>query len=191
MRETMNTINASINQLETEGTDSDTTAKIRKNHFSKFTFSFMLLTCIIFNNASANELYLFSDKSNAVVGTLTSLNSKPVLIEGYIENNILDALEIITSNSSLFIDANSDGTGGLSTDANSDGTGGTSTDANSDGTGGTSTDANSDGTGKKLITVLLACDSNSVSSALVESTTGTETLIIDQVYLNNEIYICK
>lgn len=198
----MKKLNITANRLESEGTDSGaTSSKLRYKYISKNTMAFTLLLLAFIQNVSANQLHLFSDTSGAVVGTITAESSNPVLIEGFIENNILEAIEIISTDSdglSLVIstgsgnssqtDANSDGTGS-STDANSDGTG-SSTDANSDGTG-SSTDANSDGTGRKLFSVLLSCDINSVSTAIIESTEGTETMLIESVYLNKQIYTCN
>ncbi len=186
----MTNFNTNTNNLESEGTDSDVSATdFRKKHLSRNTLVFTLLMLTFLQSANANQLHLFSDKSGAVVGTLTSNSANPIMIEGFIENNILEAIEVIPTTLNYL--NNGAGSGGLATDANSDGTGGSVPDANSDGTGGTSPDANSDGTGQKLLSVLIACDTESYSTALIETSAGTETLVIQTVYLNKEQYLCN
>ncbi len=175
--------NETINKLESEGTDSDvTSAEFRKKFNLKNTLAVLILLAICTQNVSANQLHLFSDHSGSVVGTITSNTDSPILLEGFIENNILEAIEVTTTKPSV-----------MNTEANSDGTGGSNTEANSDGTGGTQTEANSDGTGKNLISIVLSCgtDSRSSSMALIESEQDSEVLHIDTVYLDNQIYICN
>lgn len=188
------------NTLESEGTDT----KVSHNNTNlKYVLMTVLFT-LLFSSAHADELHLFT-QGKLVIGTVYSDSGESYLIEGFIENNMLEAVEIKQTKYS--IKANSDGTGGT-LDANSDGTGGTSTNANSDGTGGTQantsvgTEANSDGTGdpdsaegiveNKTLTVIIACESTETSEGLVESSNDENySVIFENIYLDGSLYSCN
>jgi hypothetical protein len=195
------------NNLESEGTDTGVSPnKYRNTNFFKKLQIMALFICFCSQTVNASQIHLFSDENGLIVGTLVSDIAAPLVFEGFIENKVLEAIEVQTSifndNGHANLDelgsieenkANSDGTGvsansdGTGFNANSDGTG--ETNANSDGTG--DTEANSDGTGKKLISIILDCETETTYSAMIESTSKIEVVMLDAVYLNNKIYGCK
>jgi hypothetical protein len=193
-----------LNHLESEGTDTESQGNAMRNKFIKTKTLLSLFIVSLFFNANAVELHLFSQSDNGIVGIVTSGSDEPFAIEGFIDNNFLEAVQIqkssIVSTDDPIKDdsinrdwmANSDGTG-RNGPANSDGTGGAGP-ANSDGTGTPEPEeemANSDGTGK-VLSVLMACDNELEQHVgLVESSQSNTTVVIDHVYLDGELYTCS
>lgn len=203
-------MNYQNNRLESEGTDTESSKNSLRTQHSNRTVLLGLMLLAWCTVSSAYEIHLFSNQDNGVVGIVTSDTQQPFFIEGVIENNILEAIEVSRTgqtedsaeggkNSVLDMNvyANSDGTG-KNGPANSDGTGntgpansdGTGDSANSDGTGSPENIlANSDGTGK-VMSVLLNCEGNDQHVGLLESSEASESVVINQVYYNGSLYSC-
>lgn len=160
---------------ETEGTGIS-----NSNHKSgKLIYLLLMMLIGSIQTSFANNLHLHTNQDELLV--IVDLSDKDNLFfNGLITDGFLEAIQTNLNS----IDSNSDGTG---VQSNSDGTG--SPNSNSDGTG--SPNSNSDGTGLQVLSVLLSCNNKIKSTGIIESDSGNETVVFDQVNLNGEKYNCK